>query len=150
MVKHSPSPHGRILNARTLWTAAGAGRAVAARISGAVSLAGGARMARRQHRSGGNLPAGTRDGAMEAPRGGGWSAGSCPGFGQGVESDSPTFSLRVRDHQVRPKSFTPLVSGRSRAAAGMAGTAPSRKYSRAALAGGCAVHLLRSVAWGIA
>ena len=48
MVKHSPSPHGRILYTRTLRPAANTRRANAARISSPVSLAGRAGLAGRQ------------------------------------------------------------------------------------------------------
>src|SRR5216683_6886451 len=45
MVKHSPVLHVPILQPRTIWPAAGAGRMPAARVSGAVPLAGGKRRA---------------------------------------------------------------------------------------------------------
>src|ERR1044071_4893073 len=59
MVKHSPSLNGRILHTRTLWQAASIGRLHAARVPGAVPVAGGARLANRHHLSRRDLTAGT-------------------------------------------------------------------------------------------
>src|SRR5882672_2781426 len=67
MVKHSPSPHGRILDTRTLRSATNAGRTYAARVSGAVPVAGGARLAIRDRGARGDLSAGARHCAVESP-----------------------------------------------------------------------------------
>src|SRR5713101_7727859 len=91
MVKHSPSPHGRILHTRTLRSATNAGRTYAARVSGAVPVAGGARLAIRDRGARGDLSAGARHRAVESP---GIADGPARS-GEGIGSSS-TSSTRLR------------------------------------------------------
>src|SRR5580765_8331051 len=67
MVKHSPSLNERILHTRTLWQATNTERLHAARVSGAVPVAGGAWLANRHRIFRRDLSAGARNRAVEAP-----------------------------------------------------------------------------------
>src|SRR5579863_10647265 len=139
MVKHSPLPHGTILHARTLWTAANPRWISAAGFYGAMFLAA----ARAYTAGSGGLHPTVPGGGGITAMAGGVDCGD--GFNQSNRGGNIFSSGTGPERRLRSRPLTPLVSVGFGSAAGLA-SARRERSAVLGMAGAAALYRL----WGAA